>query len=91
MKVLEKGVMPNKTKIQIEDWADDYSFHKYADTIAAYPTNRRGEQFRADKQFADEAEAAAAFKELSSGRATLDDFGFTAMQAGRSIPYQEKM
>lgn len=91
MKVLEKGVMPNKTKIQIEDWSGDYTFLAHADTIAAYPTNRHGERFRAEKRFESGDAAACAFKELLSGKATLDDYGFTTMHAGRSIPYQEKM
>ena len=91
MKVLEKGVMPNKTKIQIEDWSGDYTFLAHADTIAAYPTNRHGERFRAEKRFESGDAAACAFKELLSGKATLDDYGFTTMHAGQSIPYQEKM
>lgn len=91
MKVLEKGVMLNKTKIQIEDWSGDYTFLAYADTIAAYPTNRHGERFRAEKQFESKDAAAQAFKELLSGRTTLDELGFTTMCSGRSIPYHEKM
>ena len=91
MKVLVEGMMPDKTKIQIEDRRDDEAFHIHADTIAAYPTNRHGERFRAEKRFESGDAAACAFKELLSGKATLDDYGFTAMHAGRSIPYQEKM
>lgn len=38
MKVLNRGIMPDKTKIQLEDWSEDYpSFHAKSDVIAAYP------------------------------------------------------
>ena len=91
MKVLVEGMMPDKTKIQIEDRRDDEAFHIHAATIAAYPTDRNGEQFRAERRCGTYYEAAYVFHLLTNGMATLDDYGFTAMHAGRSIPYQEKM
>ena len=91
MKVLEKGVMPNKTKIQIEDRRDDETFHIHAATIVAYPTDRQGKKIRAEKRCGTYYEAAFIFHLLTKGMATLDDYGFTTMHEGRSIPYQEKM
>lgn len=38
MRVTDKGVMPDKTKIQTEDWSQDLpSIHKKNDVVAAYP------------------------------------------------------
>lgn len=38
MQILFKGAMPDKTKIQIEDWSEDFpSLHQKNDVVAAYP------------------------------------------------------
>lgn len=38
MKVLNKGVMPDGTKIQMEDWHEDFpTIHTPKDVVAAYP------------------------------------------------------
>lgn len=38
MRVTVKGVMPDKTKIQMEDWSQDFpSIHSENDVVAAYP------------------------------------------------------
>lgn len=42
MKVLNKGVMPDGTKIQLEDWSMDFpSLHTRNDVLAAYPVAKR--------------------------------------------------
>ncbi len=91
MKVLVKGMMPNKTKIQIEDRRDGEAFHIHAATIVAYPTDRKGKKIIARKRCGTYYEAAFIFYLLTKGMATLDDCGFRTIYAGRSIPYQEKM
>lgn len=40
MKVLQKGIMPNGTVIQIEEWNENYSFMPYGGTIASYPKSK---------------------------------------------------
>lgn len=38
MRILAKGTMPDKTRIQIEDWSEDIpSLHAKNDVVAAYP------------------------------------------------------
>lgn len=38
MRVTVKGVMPDKTKIQMEDWSQEFpSIHSENDVVAAYP------------------------------------------------------
>lgn len=38
MQVLTKGVMPDKTKIQLEDWSTNFpALHAENDTLVAYP------------------------------------------------------
>ena len=87
MRVIRKAIMKDGTHIQIEDWSENYSFVKFADTIAAYPTVR-GERLRAEKRF-DSAEATSkAFEKLLNG-ASLETFGFTKKKAGRDVPYTE--
>lgn len=84
MQIKERGAMPNGTKIQIEDWAEDYSFLAESSTLAAYPTATRSvkglftpkvdERFRAAFDFENAAEAKAAFDSLLSGGAKLADY-----------------
>ena len=81
MEVLKKGITTDQTKIQIENWNDDYSFMEYGNTIGAYPIakqtgNRqfepeRGRTFRLSYEFEDSKEAEAMFNELVTGSKTL--------------------
>ena len=84
MKVIDKAIMPNGTHIQIEDWSEDYSFHSYADTLAAYPKSKvshpgafspkGNETFRAGFNFNSEDETRKAFDLLAQGKAELADY-----------------
>lgn len=88
MKVLKRATMPDGTKIQIEDWSDDYSFHGFADLIAAYPVARNSikkRTFRANCQFENASKATEAFIALTSGEKQLDDFQFLA----NDIPFRQ--
>ena len=90
MEVLEKRTTPDGTKIQIENWCDDYSFHRFADLIAAYPICKNSEikrRFRAECQFENASKASEAFYALVSGKKTLDDFPFTAKMKGNNVPF----
>ena len=92
MKVLERATMPDGTKIQIEDWSDDYSFHNFADLVAAYPIARnsiRKRKFRATCQFENASQASEAFYAIKSGEKTLDDFPFVALSSGNYIPFRQ--
>ena len=40
MKVLKKGAMSDGTKIQIEEWSEDYSFMPYGRTIGVYAKSK---------------------------------------------------
>lgn len=37
MRIIKKGVMPDGTAIQIEDWSENYSCYTKCGTVAAYP------------------------------------------------------
>lgn len=84
MKILEKGIIPDGTKIQIEEWNEDYSFMSYGSTIGAYPTSqvncggtwspKRGETFRFQLDFNSNNEAKKAYMELLNGNKTLKDY-----------------
>ena len=90
MKVLERSTTPDGIKIQIEDWSDDYSFHRFADTVAAYPIFRdEKREYRASERFENASAASEAFYSLQNGTKTLDDYGFTSMSKGKRIPYKE--
>ena len=42
MQILAKGIMPDKTKIQTEDWSQEFpSIHSKNDVVAAYPIAKR--------------------------------------------------
>lgn len=84
MKVVEKGVMPNGTHIQIEDWSEAYSCYPPADTLASYPKSKMthegsyapkaGSTYRFSFRFADAEETKEAFSDLLTGRKQLSDF-----------------
>lgn len=84
MQVITVNSMPDGTKIQIEDWSEDYDFHAQNSTIGAYPiaqvngkqfySPKRGRTFRLSFNFFDEAEARKAFDELLKGEKQLIDF-----------------
>ncbi|WP_252225311.1 MULTISPECIES: hypothetical protein [unclassified Clostridium] len=85
MKVLEKALMKDGTKIQIEDWTKDYDFIKVLN-IASYPIAKRtnykdilripteGDQFRISiKNFKNDNEVKEVFEKLKTGSITLLD------------------
>lgn len=37
MRIIKKAVMPDGTKIQLEDWSEDYPFYAPCAHISAYP------------------------------------------------------
>lgn len=86
MKVIKKGVMPDGTSIQIEDWSEDYSFHNPCDTVAAYPVAKQSvltshgfypeqnRKFRTDFKFKDGKTAEKSFNDLINGISTLKDY-----------------
>lgn len=85
LKVCRRGIMPDGTAIQIEDWSGVYpDIYLQASTLAAYPVSKwsipgafapkAGEQFRAGFDFRDCRVCAQAFEDLSSGAKTLADF-----------------
>jgi alpha-galactosidase/6-phospho-beta-glucosidase family protein len=84
MKVLDKRIIKDGTKIQIEDWSEDYSFYKYGYTLASYPESKRthkgqfapkeGKIYRFDFKFNSFQEVQQAFNELLEGIKTLADF-----------------
>lgn len=80
--VLKEGVMPDGTRIQLEDWSG-YVLHKYADTIAAYPKSKanliregikQGENFRVSFRFNNQEQAENVFERLIAGTADLIDY-----------------
>lgn len=84
MKVLKRGIMPDGTNLQIEDWSDNYTFMSHGSTLAAYPKSKisldgsfapKGKQeFRCAFNFNSEAETRKAFSELIIGVKELADF-----------------
>ncbi|MGG1664501.1 hypothetical protein [Brevibacillus sp. NRS-1366] len=84
MRVLEKGIMPNGTSIQIEEWSENYSFMPYGSTIASYPKSKvshegtcapKGNQsYRFSFNFKSEEETKKVFNELLTGGKALSDF-----------------
>lgn len=87
VKILKKDIMPDGTKIQLEDWSEDYSCF---DTlhIAAYPILKRvpqsrkfywampGDRFRVEivRGFNNDQEVLTAFEELKTGKKSIIDF-----------------
>lgn len=84
MNILKTSKTPDGTDIQIEDWSDNYSFHDYGDTIAAYPISKwnddyspfspkAGKKFRAEFTFSSSQMAKDVFEELESGTIEIED------------------
>lgn len=84
MKVLLKGVMPNGTPIQIEEWHENYDFMPYGRTLASYPKSKashdgsfspsKNQTYRFAFDFASHEEAKEAFASLMNGSKQLADF-----------------
>lgn len=83
MKVLERAVMPDGTKIQIEDWTEDYTCCNTL-SMAAYPvakntgkyrTVRSRETFRLSLEgYKTDEDVKQCYKELESGVSKIEDF-----------------
>lgn len=91
MKIIERAIMPDGTKIQINDWSEDFSCYAPNSEIAAYPLNRYGENVRVRRHFDSEEETISAFQQLITGEKSLVDLSFTTMKAGRDIPWHPGM
>ena len=94
MKIVKKGVLPDPRYkrhggmcLQIEDWSEDYSFHKPADLLAAYPLATQSRPaiwtsyypeahrcFRLEMRFDGKDDAEQAFDDILSGKTTLLDY-----------------
>jgi hypothetical protein len=84
MKILQNGIMPDGTEIQIEEWNENYSFMPYGSIIASYPKSKvshegiyapKGNQvYRFDFNFKSTEETKVAFDELVTGSKVLSDF-----------------
>lgn len=84
MKILQTGILPNGTHIQIEEWNENYSFKPYGSTIASYPKSKishegnfapkGNEIYRFEFDFESHEETKRAFNELVTGQKTLVDF-----------------
>ena len=82
MKILKKGKMPDGTKIQIEDWKEDYSFMNVC-VIGTYPIAvntsknsliRAGDTFRLElSRFKSNKEVEDIFTKLENGKLELKD------------------
>lgn len=76
--------MPDKTKIQIENWNEEYDFLAPKSTLAAYPISKadldgqfapkKGRTVRVSFNFESETEARQALRELTRGTKQLIDF-----------------
>lgn len=78
--------MPDGTKIQLEDWSEDYSCFAPVDCIAAYPVSKMSikkasgyyypvvnEKFRCSFHFGMDKSAELTFVDLEAGNITLLD------------------
>lgn len=84
MKVLKRDIMPDGTKIQIDDWSKDYpNVYAYASTVGAYPVAKedseygwikRNQTFRLDLNFDNQEQAEQAFSYLLDGKKKLIDY-----------------
>lgn len=90
MQVIRKGITPNGTHMQIEDWSEDYTCYNKNATIEFYPMAKeniykeehpdwtpypkRGERFRASLNFDTETEALEAFVLLENGCREFTDY-----------------
>lgn len=76
MVILAKARMPDGTKIQLEDWAEDFNYPSF--TVGTYPIARntskwawvkKGENFRLSLEFfKDKGKAEQVFQELQDGK-----------------------
>lgn len=84
MKVCDKSIMPDGTKIQLEDWKSDYSCFKTL-SIGAYPKAKQSsdnylikinEPFRLEmnRNWKSDKEVIAAYQDLILGKKKLEDF-----------------
>ena len=84
MNILEKGIMKDGTKIQIENWKEDYSFMTYGDTLAIFAISKtnhngsyspkRNENYRLDFKFNNNEKVKQTFNELILNSKSLIDF-----------------
>lgn len=84
MNILQKGIMTDGTKLQIEDWSADYSFYPQGHLLAAYPiakaslqgqfTPKMDRKFRYEMRFDSNEQAQKAFNDLCNGVTTLKDY-----------------
>ena len=85
MKVIQRGIAPDGTKIQREEWHETNNFIPFGSTVAAYPIAKengtgvleypeKGRIFRVDFQFENEEEAKKCFIQLLNGEKSLKDF-----------------
>lgn len=94
MRIVNKGVMPDGTKIQLEDWSEDYPFYAPVAHIAAYPIAKesrdragvwcypeRRKPFRLSFYFGMDTSAELAFLSLLDGEKGLADFSAYADDA----------
>lgn len=86
MEILEKTTMPDGTKIQIEDWKENYSFVKTL-SITTYPIMKRlpvsrksifykeNKPFRLelDKKWKSDTEVYEVFEALKTGKMKIED------------------
>lgn len=82
MKVLERSVMPNGIKIQLEDWKEVYPNSTKTISIGAYPIAKnesyfvkRNENFRLtlSRNFSSDDEVRIIFESLIGGFLTLEE------------------
>lgn len=84
MKVVKKGIMPDNTPIQIENWNEDYDFFPQSSTIAAYKKSKATldgryapkakKLYRFEFDFKNAAETEIVFHALLNGEKTLPDY-----------------
>lgn len=82
MEIIKKAVMPDGTRIQLEDWRANYPNIDKNYTIGAYPICQNavgywiqsGEEFRLDiSRFNADDDVKQIFEDLTSGKITLAD------------------
>ena len=84
MIVMKKGIMPDGTPVQIEDWNEGTKRYAYGFTVGSYPKSKAnhpgsfspkyGEPFRAQFNFDSDESVNDAFDNLVSGQKTLADY-----------------
>lgn len=84
MKIIAKDKMKDGTKIQIEDWSNDYTCFSPSSSLAAYPISKNtvpgcfsprvGETFRVEFQFNNAKQCKEAFDYLASDKKLLHDY-----------------